>query len=54
MEVDCWEVCWLVCPKGHRRKLSIKKHDDVRTTFCERCRKAVDLVREQPTTEGGK
>jgi hypothetical protein len=44
---DDWEVCLLVCPKGHEKKLSILKQSEVRNTFCVKCGKAV-LFKRKP------
>jgi hypothetical protein len=48
-----WELCLLVCPKGHEKKLSIVKHYDVRNTFCARCGKQQLFKRKRHNLTNG-
>ena len=44
-----WELCLLICPKGHVKKLSIRVGGSVRDTYCTQCGKAQHFKRHSLT-----
>lgn len=42
-----WEICLLICPKKHEKKMSIMVDMEIRNTYCARCNKSTYWKRKE-------
>lgn len=42
-----WEICLLICPNQHEKKMSIRVDSEIRHTFCARCNKSTYWKRKE-------